>query len=150
LDTIPLFVKGGGIIPMQPEMRYSGEKPAGLITLDIFPYGHSAYDWYEDDGLSQGYQKGDFSITKIGADLAAGKLTLAIAKPDGKFQPPAHTYLAKIHWNDKEPVLVTENGVKLQHQNASGRAGWYYDPADHILWIATKGNNKGDIELKIN
>jgi alpha-glucosidase len=150
LDTIPLFVKGGSIIPMQPDMKYSDEKPADLITLDIFPYGQSDYYWYEDDGLSSDYQKGDFSITKISCDRNTEGLRLSVAQAAGKFQPPVHTYLAKIRWNGKEPVTVTENGKKLQHKNTSETGSWFYDDAAHILWIATQGNNKGNIELKIN
>lgn len=33
LETVPLFVRGGAIIPMGPEMNYVGEKPATRLPL---------------------------------------------------------------------------------------------------------------------
>ena len=50
LDTLPLFVKGGAIIPMGPEMSYVGEKPCSPITLDVYPEGRSRFTIRDDDG----------------------------------------------------------------------------------------------------
>lgn len=153
LDTIPLFVKGGGIIPMQPQMIYSGEKPVDVITLDIFPKGKSDFQLYEDDGKSVDYQKKSYAMTSINVQQQAGGLQLGIAKPAGDFKPAVHTYLAKIRWNGQKPSGITENGKKLDERSSmpgNKVNGWYYDPAARIVWIATSGNNKIDIDLKIN
>ena len=64
LDTIPIFVKAGAIIPMQPTMIYVGEKPVDVITVEIFPNKNSSFELYEDDGTSLQYQQGNFAITK--------------------------------------------------------------------------------------
>ncbi len=37
LDTLPLFVREGAVIPMGPDMSYVGEKPLEPLTLDIYP-----------------------------------------------------------------------------------------------------------------
>ncbi|MFD2288284.1 DUF4968 domain-containing protein [Pedobacter petrophilus] len=155
LDTIPLFVKAGSIIPMQPEMIYSGEKPVDVITLDVYPFGESKYDLYEDDNLSSKYKTGDFSITKITSSLSSNGLVLKIAKPAGAFKPAIHRYLAKIHWyKEGSPVAVSENNNKLKAaQNAAEldkNAGWYYDAKSKILWVKTAGNNTGNIGFSIN
>lgn len=154
LDTIPLFVKAGAIIPMQPEMLYTGERPVDVITLDIFPYGDSSYDLYEDDGLSLDYKKGSFALTRISASLSAYSLKLKIAKPNGNFKPAKHTYLAKIHWNLKNPPkMVTENGAELasaHHQpELEKSAGWYYDRENGLLWVKSKSGNTADISIEI-
>lgn len=155
LDTIPLFVKAGGVIPMQPEMLYSGEKPVDVITLDVFPYGNSSYDWYEDDGLTLNYQKGNSALTKISASLSAATLRLQIAKPTGQFKPEMHTYLSKIHWNLKNaPAVVTENGTQLKQLDNEAdlekSAGWCYDQHSNLLWIKSWNNNTTDISFQIN
>ena len=37
LDTAPMFVRAGAIIPMGPEMSYVGEKSADPIDSYIYP-----------------------------------------------------------------------------------------------------------------
>ncbi|MNK00855.1 Alpha-xylosidase [compost metagenome] len=155
LDTIPLFVKGGGIIPMQPEMLYSGEKAIDLITLDIFPHGASAYNLYEDDGLSLNYQKGSSALTRITAAQSANALELTIAKPKGSFKPTFHTYLAKVHWNlANQPKAVIENGEGLKQLNNKAdlekSPGWYYDTAARLLWVKSKNGNTATMVIQIN
>ncbi len=155
LDTIPLFVKAGAILPMQPGMIYSGQKPVNLITLAIFPDGESTYSLYEDDNLSSQYQTGNFAMTKITSSLSAETLTLQIAAPEGKFKPSSHQYLAKILWTGKAgPKSVVENGVKLKvlktADEAEHTAGWFYDASARLLWVASAGDNRAAINITIN
>jgi len=155
LDTIPLFVKAGSIIPMQPEMIYIGEKPVDVITLDVFPFADSRYDLYEDDNLSSNYKTGNFSLTKITSSLKDNQLLLNIFKPEGTFRPDTHTYLAKVHWNGKTiPKLVTENGNKVDLLTTVDQlrttAGWFYDEKAKVVWIKSTGSNKSNINLKVN
>jgi len=150
LDTIPLFVKAGAIIPMQPEMIYSGEKPVDVITLDVYPYGESKYDLYEDDNLSSNYKTGNFALTKITSSLSGSGLVLKMAKPEGKFKPASHQYLAKIHWHKGvAPTAVVENSDELKAVGSAEKldknAGWYYDSKSKVLWVKTTGNNSRDI-----
>jgi alpha-D-xyloside xylohydrolase len=43
LDTLPLFVREGAIIPMGPEMQHTEEKALDPLTLDIYPAGEGAF-----------------------------------------------------------------------------------------------------------
>lgn len=58
LDICPVFIRQGAIIPMYPDMNYVGEKPADVLTLDLYPYGNISFNLYEDDGLTRDYKKG--------------------------------------------------------------------------------------------
>jgi alpha-glucosidase len=153
-DQLPLFVKGGSIIPMQPAMKYMDEKSVDVITLDIFPQQASEFKLYEDDGISLKYQQGQKAITQITVANAAGGLELQIKKPVGSYVPTPHIYMAKIHWNgDKEPTLVTENNEVVKTANSTdalnNAAGWYYDKTAHLLWIKTAHSNHEDITINI-
>lgn len=154
LDTIPLFVKAGTIIPMQPEMSYFGEKVVDVITLDIFPSEHSAFNLYEDDGLSLKYQQDFYAITKITASLQSGSFKLAVDKPVGKYAAVSHQYLAKIHWDTAtRPSSVRENGQNLAEASGTDalkqEAGWYYDVNEKILWVKAKAGNRESIALSV-
>merc|ERR1711957_989725 len=52
LEKLPLFVRGGAIIPMWPAMSYPGERLPDPLTLDVYPSGESHFDLYEDDGVT--------------------------------------------------------------------------------------------------
>jgi alpha-glucosidase len=154
IDTIPLFVKGGSIIPMQPEMAYAGEKKVDVITLDIFPSGKSSHSLYEDDNLSLTYQSGNFAITKLESELVGQKLILTMHAPVGKFIPAKHQYLAKIHWTGGLPKTITENDAVLSEASMEGKlnynAGWFYDHDKKLLWVKAGADNTSTINLKIN
>jgi alpha-glucosidase len=110
LDKLPIYVKAGAIIPMQPEMKYMDEKPVDEITLDIWPGKNSSFDMYEDDGLSLKYKDGNDAVTKITALQGKDGYQVSIDKPVGKFVPASHTYALNIHWNGAKPASVTVNG----------------------------------------
>jgi alpha-glucosidase (family GH31 glycosyl hydrolase) len=154
METIPLFVKAGSIIPMQPKMNYSDEKPVDVITLDIFPYQQSTFDMYEDDKLSLNYQSGDFAITKIKSNLSSSNLQLSVDKPVGKFTPTNHKYLAKIHWSAAAPQSVLENSTKINKvsdfSQLTTNSGWYYDVKEKILWLKSAADNTTNITFNVN
>jgi alpha-D-xyloside xylohydrolase len=64
-DAIPLHVPAGSIIPVGPEQQYVGEKPAGPITLYIYAGKDADFSLYEDDGLTNAYQRGQWSRIPI-------------------------------------------------------------------------------------
>ncbi len=43
LDTLPLFVREGAIIPMGPELQHVDEKPLDPLTLDVYPATEGAF-----------------------------------------------------------------------------------------------------------
>ncbi len=50
LDTLPLFVRGGAIVPMMQEARRIPQGRIDPLILEIYPHGDSAYLLYEDEG----------------------------------------------------------------------------------------------------
>ena len=82
-ERIPLFVKAGSIIPFGPEMEWSDEKPADNIHLYVYAGADSDFTLYEDDGLTYGYEKGQFS--KIPIHWDNGSRTLTVGSREGSF-----------------------------------------------------------------
>ncbi|MDQ1639175.1 MAG: alpha-glucosidase [Pyrinomonadaceae bacterium] len=66
LETVPMFVRAGAIIPTGPEMNYVGEKPADR-SFSIYPDDarRAETTLYEDDGLTPAYRQGVFRRTRI-------------------------------------------------------------------------------------
>lgn len=73
---IPLFVRGGSILPLGPDMQWSDEKPADPVELVIYPGADGDFTLYEDDGVSYAYEKGAYSFITLHWDDASAVLTI--------------------------------------------------------------------------
>ena len=114
LDICPVFIRQGAIIPMYPDMNYVGEKPADVLTLDLYPYGNTSFNLYEDDGLTRDYKKGEFACTLISVSSPKGEkgtITVDIAKAKGDYKGryQERTYLLDVR-SESSPSNVTVAG----------------------------------------
>jgi alpha-D-xyloside xylohydrolase len=83
VETLPLFVKPGSIIPMGPFLQYSSEKPADPIELRVYRGADGKFTFYEDEGDTYNYEKGKYATIPISWNDAKG--TLEIGKRSGEF-----------------------------------------------------------------
>jgi alpha-D-xyloside xylohydrolase len=83
-ERIPLMVRAGSIIPLGPELQYAAEKPSDPITLLLYTGKDATFSLYEDDGLSNGYEKGVFARIPIMWNEATR--TLSIGAREGHFE----------------------------------------------------------------
>jgi alpha-glucosidase len=85
LETVPLYVRGGAIIPMGPPMNYVGEKATDALTFAIYPDAQSKAQMslYEDDGVSPAYRDGVFRRTNVTYEKGA----VEVAASTGSYQP---------------------------------------------------------------
>lgn len=78
LDTIPLFVKAGAIIPKAPPMQYvdtSRKDSFDQLSLTVYTGADGGYELYEDDGISMAYAQGICTKTRFHWDEKAAKLS---------------------------------------------------------------------------
>jgi alpha-D-xyloside xylohydrolase len=61
VETIPLYIKAGSIIPMGPFLQYATEKPADPVEIRIYPGADGTFVLYEDENNNYNYEKGIFS-----------------------------------------------------------------------------------------
>jgi alpha-glucosidase (family GH31 glycosyl hydrolase) len=74
IDSLPLFVKAGSILPLGAPVLSTNE-PQALAKLRIYPGADGSFTLYQDDGKTYSYEKGDSKITRLRWDDAAGKLS---------------------------------------------------------------------------
>jgi alpha-D-xyloside xylohydrolase len=74
LDTMPIFVKGGSVIPLGPKMEYTSEKPSDPIELRVYPGPRTRFDLYEDAGDGYGYEKGESATIPIAVDYSRDRV----------------------------------------------------------------------------
>ena len=76
LETLPLYVKAGTILPIGPVKQYAQEESKEPLTLRIYPGADGTMSLYEDDGSSYGYQQGEFTRIECSWNNAEHTLTL--------------------------------------------------------------------------
>jgi alpha-D-xyloside xylohydrolase len=65
LDAMPLFVRAGSIVPHGPNVEFAMQKTDAMLRLDIYPGADGQLSLFEDDGLTNGYERGQWSRTPI-------------------------------------------------------------------------------------
>jgi alpha-glucosidase len=60
LDTMPVYVRGGSIVPLQPLIQNTDETPSGPLELRVYPGSQCSGSIYLDDGHTFRYQKGEY------------------------------------------------------------------------------------------
>ena len=97
-EDVPLYARGGSVVPGGPTMASSDERPVDPLTFDIYldVEGHAEGRLYEDDGRSMAYLDGEHVLTKVSAHRARYRTTVS-AERDGSFRPPARTVVVRVH-----------------------------------------------------
>lgn len=75
-ERTPVFVKEGAILPIGAAIQYTSEKPNAPITLYVYGGKNGQFKLYEDDGLSYGYEKGEFSTISFSYNQKSKSLTI--------------------------------------------------------------------------
>jgi alpha-glucosidase/alpha-D-xyloside xylohydrolase len=88
LETMPLHVRQGTILPMGPVKQYLDEKVDGPLSLVIYPGADGTFSLYEDDGRSFDYRKGAWMGMDIAWSNSTRRLTLNLA-PGSRMLSPA-------------------------------------------------------------
>ena len=83
LETMPLHIRAGSIVPLGPHLEYSNEKPADPIELRIYRGADGHFDIYEDEGDGHAYEKGAFATIPV--DWNEARATLTIGARHGSF-----------------------------------------------------------------
>ena len=64
IDTLPLFVRAGSIVPLGSEIE-SATEPQTIATVRVYPGADASFTLFQDDGTTYGYEKGAGSLTKL-------------------------------------------------------------------------------------
>lgn len=97
LETLPLYVRAGSILPLGPVKQYVDEKVEAPLNLSIFPGADASFLLCEDDGISFDYRKGQWMGIAITWKDAGRTLELKLAPGSRMLSPvpmPIEVHLA--------------------------------------------------------
>ncbi len=74
IDTIPVFVRAGSIVPLGAPVESTHQKQA-IAKVRVYPGASSSFTLFNDDGMTYAYEKGAGAVTKLHWDEATHQLT---------------------------------------------------------------------------
>jgi alpha-glucosidase/alpha-D-xyloside xylohydrolase len=93
LETMPLYVREGSILPLGPVKQFTGEIVEEPLSVSIYPGTDASFLLYEDDGSSFNYRKGEWMGMLMAWDDARRILSLNLA-PGSRLLPPESRAIA--------------------------------------------------------
>ena len=116
LAKLPVYVRGGSILPIAPLVQSTNETPKGPLTLRVFVGDDCSGQLYQDDGKTYAFQNGGYLRMKFSCKETAEGLRLEISQHEGSYPAWWKEIDAEIYgWVPKEgKVSLNEKAVPLQ------------------------------------
>lgn len=119
IDKIPVFIKGGTILPWGNDVSSTADIPSDELNLMIYPGADANFDIYADEGDGYGYENGEYVIIHATWNDCEEILTLNQIQGSYKNMPKEIHIRIQI-WGEEE-VNVVYTGNTLQINRVGGR-----------------------------
>ncbi len=111
LDTLPVFVRGGSILPLQPLVQSTDETPNGPLELRVYPGPGCAGTLYLDDGHTFRYQQGEYLRQDFTCEAGANSISVHFRARQGNFTPWWKTIEVVVYdWPSAQAEATLTNG----------------------------------------
>ena len=111
LEELPVYVRGGSILPIAPLTQSTAENPEGPLTLRVYPLAPGLNtpgetcegEVYTDDGHTFAFRQGEFARIHFACTMASdGSISVSIGKQEGTWKPWWHEYRVEVEgWTPK-------------------------------------------------
>lgn len=105
LETMPLYVRAGAIVPVDPVRQYMSQPVTEPTTIRLYAGADGEFRWYEDDGTSQEYLQGKYARTRLIWNDAAQRLTIERDRMAGTLELPARKLVVELLPSGKKAEL---------------------------------------------
>jgi len=131
LETIPVFIRGGGILPLNLDNNYTLGGYVGntvdnytQFTFAVYPFGNSSYQWFDNSVNTV--------KTVISAEDYLNQQVMVTV-------PPVN-WTTTLLVNTTEPTSITVDGAPLTKYTdfasfQAASSGWYYDFQDQDVYV---------------
>ncbi len=160
LDTVPVYIRAGAILPFCELEQWVGELPANPLTFNFYPgpdrsTDAAAYQLYQDDGISNGAVTGAYRLSRVYQQTLQGAAVtrqVRIARVHDGYPPPATFYFLAILGSITSPTSVQRDGAALTNVgdptslDSSPVDAWYWNSSIQIAF-AKINDNRADTTI---
>ncbi len=119
LDEMPLYVRAGAVLPMQPVTQSTSKKPTGPLQLRVYAGDDCRGSLYEDDGHTFAYQRGEFLHVNYSCKVSPGSIAVTGTTTNSSFRPWWSSASVTVYGVNVEPREI-RIGDHVIHE-------WHYD-----------------------
>lgn len=127
IDTLPLFVRAGTILPMGPVVQYAEAQTGKPLEIRIYRGADGAFALYDDAGDGYGYETGQHSLIRFAWNEAAQTLSIDAAAGAYPGMPAARifklVYVDEAHGTGGAETANPHQLVSYSGQAMSFKAG---------------------------
>jgi alpha-D-xyloside xylohydrolase len=117
IETLPLYIRAGSIVPMGPYLQYATEKAADPLEIRVYTGASTSFLLYEDENDTYNYETGKYATFAINWDEAGQTLTIGDRKGDFPGMLKDRTF--RIVWvNSKNGIGIepAKNAVTVDYK----------------------------------
>jgi alpha-glucosidase len=122
LETLPVYVRAGAIIPEQPVVQNVDQVPNGPLEIKVYPGADCRGSLYDDDGNTFAYQKGVFLRMQFTCEAAGKGVKVNVSAPEGSYQPWWHAIKVTIAGVTETPRRIAVNGQSASDWKFNGES----------------------------
>jgi len=140
VTALPVYVRGGSIIPIAPLTQSTMETPVGPLTLRVYVGQGCKGTLYQDDGTSYDFKRGEFLRMDSTCSLNNNKLGIHVGPHRGSYKS----------WWSEIRVEVYGGPVSMGHAKLAGKpVSTTWSDATHVWWVTIPDSGKGfDLEFE--
>ena len=112
LDTMPLYVRAGSVIPMTSGLQYAMEKNDAPLELHVYPGADGTFTLYDDAGNDYAYEQGEYAQIPLHYDEAAG--TLTIGERTGSYRGMEGQIRYEVYVSNVKKTQGVYDGAKVE------------------------------------
>ena len=110
LAQLPVFVRAGSILPIEPIVQSTNQTPQGALTLRIYAGGHCAGSLYQDDGKTYAFQHGEYLKMNFSCEITAQGLRLTLSPHEGAYPAWWKEIRAEVYgWSPKQSKVFAHD-----------------------------------------
>lgn len=140
LDAVPVFVRGGAIIPEQPIVQNTDQIPQGPLQVSVYPGPDCGGSVYQDDGNTLAYQHGEFLRMQFTCDATTESLKMNFSSPEANYKPWWSAMKFMFYGLTRRPQQISLDGRSL--------SDWQYDPGQGVITLDIAAQPSGQISIR--
>ena len=152
LNTLPMFLKEGAIIPFQEVQQYVGEKTIEETEIHIYPAAKSSYTLYEDDGITYGHESGKYSLTSFTCEKKGNDIEISVKKDYDGYKNMRKYYFFTLLSPAKPAAVSYGKGEMKQaasmEEVKKGTGSFFYDEKGKFLFFRVEDTGELNIKIK--
>ena len=127
IDENPWYVRAGAIIPMNPKHVRSVQQACDTLVLTAIPGADGQLTYYEDDGVSQRYDK-EYTLTKVWQKRFENTVTLVVEPRTGNYEGMKPSRSLELRFPcTRTPSKVIVNGKEISYSRFPEGECWTYE-----------------------